>query len=37
MLIVCLALGNLCLILYDRLNRISANLYVVRIRGKFFK
>lgn len=37
MLIVCLALGNLCLILYDRLIRISANLYVSRIRGKFFK
>ena len=37
MLIICFAIGNLCLILYDRLIRISAHLYVARIRGKFFK
>lgn len=37
LLIACLALGNVCLLLYDRLIRVFVSLYVRRIRGRFFR
>lgn len=37
LLIVCLALGNICMLLFDRLLAIMTNVYVYKLRDKLIK